>query len=297
MKTCLIIGGGLGGLVSGALLAKEGYAVTVLEKNAIIGGGLQTFKRHGVSFPTGMHVFGGFGEGGQLHRLFSYLGIMDRLSLKAMDDDGYDVVTVLEDLHHIGTSTLFVAHSQVATQTFGIGRSTLGGTQVRSGNQQVVDVHLLDVVDEDAGGIQGIHRDVEEALDLVGVEVHRDDAVHMGGSQHVSHQLRADAHAGLVLTVLTGPAEIRYHSDDLMCRGTLGGVNHKQQLHQVVGRRHGGLNDEHVMPTDALFERRLKLAVGEDDDLRLTQLGAIGFGNLGAQILGGPTGENGNESS
>ena len=97
MKTCLIIGGGLGGLVSGALLAKEGYVVTVLEKNAIIGGGLQTFKRHGVSFPTGMHVFGGFGEGGQLHRLFTYLGIMDRLSLKAMDDDGYDVVTVLED--------------------------------------------------------------------------------------------------------------------------------------------------------------------------------------------------------
>jgi all-trans-retinol 13,14-reductase len=97
MKTCVIIGGGLGGLVTGALLAKEGYQVTVLEKNAIIGGGLQTFKRHGVSFPTGMHVFGGFGEEGQLHKLFSYLGIIDRLVLKAMDADGYDVVTVLED--------------------------------------------------------------------------------------------------------------------------------------------------------------------------------------------------------
>lgn len=96
-KSVVVIGGGLGGLVSGALLAKEGYKVTVLEKNAIIGGGLQTFKRKGVSFPTGMHVFGGFGEEGQLRKLFSYLGIMDRLSLRAMDEEGYDVVKVLKD--------------------------------------------------------------------------------------------------------------------------------------------------------------------------------------------------------
>ena len=96
-KRIVVIGGGLGGLVSGALLAKEGYKVTVLEKNAIIGGGLQSFKRKGVSFPTGMHVFGGFNEAGQLRKLFSYLGIMDRLSLCAMDEDGYDVVKVLED--------------------------------------------------------------------------------------------------------------------------------------------------------------------------------------------------------
>ena len=96
-KTVVVIGGGLGGLVSGALLAKEGYKVTVLEKNAIIGGGLQNFKRQGISFPTGMHVFGGFDEEGQLRKLFSYLGIMDCLSLRAMDEDGYDVVKVIED--------------------------------------------------------------------------------------------------------------------------------------------------------------------------------------------------------
>ena len=95
MKTCIIIGGGIGGLVSGALLAKEGYKVTVLEKNAIIGGGLQTFKRHGVSFPTGMHIFGGFHEGENLRKLFEYLGVMDKISLRPMDEDASDVVTVM----------------------------------------------------------------------------------------------------------------------------------------------------------------------------------------------------------
>ena len=97
MKTCLIIGGGIGGLVTGALLAKEGYQVTVLEKNAIIGGGLQTFKRHGASFPTGMHIFGGFQEDGNLRKLFEYLGVMDHILLQPSDKNASDVVTVLSE--------------------------------------------------------------------------------------------------------------------------------------------------------------------------------------------------------
>ena len=97
VKTCVIIGGGIGGLVTGALLAKEGYQVTVLEKNAIIGGGLQTFKRHGINFPTGMHIFGGFQQGGNMRKLFEYLGVMDKISLQPMDADASDVVTMFDD--------------------------------------------------------------------------------------------------------------------------------------------------------------------------------------------------------
>lgn len=97
MKTCVIIGGGIGGLVTGALLAKEGYQVTVLEKNAIVGGGLQSFHRHGVSFPTGMHVFGGFNKGENLYKLFSYLGVLDRIMLCATDEDASDVVTMMSE--------------------------------------------------------------------------------------------------------------------------------------------------------------------------------------------------------
>lgn len=96
-KTVLIIGGGLGGLVTGAILSKEGYKVTVLEKNAIIGGGLQTFKRHGVSFATGMHIFGGFNNGDNLKQIFDYLDITDKLNLHATDNDACDVVTIAED--------------------------------------------------------------------------------------------------------------------------------------------------------------------------------------------------------
>lgn len=96
-KNTLIIGGGLGGLVTGALLTKEGYKVTVLEKNSIIGGGLQSFYRHNVEFPTGMHIFGGFSEGGNLKQIFDYLDITPKLHLVATDADASDVVTIAED--------------------------------------------------------------------------------------------------------------------------------------------------------------------------------------------------------
>ncbi len=89
----VIIGGGLGGLFCGALLACEGLRVTVLEKNAVAGGGLQCFKRDGAIFETGMHVAGGLRDGGSVARICKYLGIYDRLTLEDVDDACMDEVT------------------------------------------------------------------------------------------------------------------------------------------------------------------------------------------------------------
>ena len=85
-----IIGGGIGGLVCGAILAKEGYSVRILEKHTVAGGGLHTFKRNGVDFETGMHVISGFQPNGVLRRLFTYLGIADKLRIKPADHEGFD---------------------------------------------------------------------------------------------------------------------------------------------------------------------------------------------------------------
>ena len=96
-NTVIIIGGGLGGLFTGAFLAKDGYLVTVIEKNKTIGGGLQTFERYGHVFETGMHILGGFRPGGSLDKMCEYLGIRRDLSIKAMDNDCIDTVTYLSD--------------------------------------------------------------------------------------------------------------------------------------------------------------------------------------------------------
>ncbi len=102
-KSVVIIGGGLGGLFSGAILAKEGLQVTVLEKNATIGGGLQSFNRFGETFDTGMHVIGGMQEGGNIKRICQYLGIYDKIMLRDVDDDCTDSLYFAEDhtFYHI----------------------------------------------------------------------------------------------------------------------------------------------------------------------------------------------------
>lgn len=96
-KTVVIIGAGLGGLFTGAILAKEGLFVKVLEKNHTIGGGLQTFKRFGEDFDTGMHILGGMQEGGNVRHICRYLGIFDQIKLKDVDDDCTDKLYFSED--------------------------------------------------------------------------------------------------------------------------------------------------------------------------------------------------------
>jgi all-trans-retinol 13,14-reductase len=88
----VIVGSGLGGLACANILAKEGYSVVVLEKNHQIGGHLQVYSRDKSIFDTGVHYVGGLDEGENLYQFFRYFGIMDKLRLKRMDDDQFDVI-------------------------------------------------------------------------------------------------------------------------------------------------------------------------------------------------------------
>ncbi len=53
MKNVVIIGAGIGGLSAGALLAKKGYNVTILEKNSQPGGRAGVWKKNGFVFDMG----------------------------------------------------------------------------------------------------------------------------------------------------------------------------------------------------------------------------------------------------
>lgn len=100
-RSTLIIGGGIGGLFTGALLSKAGREVTVLEKNAVIGGGLQSFVRFGEVFDTGMHIAGGLHEGGSVSRICAYLGIRDRMHLQSFDPRHTDTVRIGADEYRL----------------------------------------------------------------------------------------------------------------------------------------------------------------------------------------------------
>jgi len=88
----IVVGSGLGGLACGTILAKEGKKVCILEKNKQIGGNLQTYVRDRVIFDSGVHYVGGLDKGQNLYQLFRYLGIMDKLKLRKMDEDVFDAI-------------------------------------------------------------------------------------------------------------------------------------------------------------------------------------------------------------
>lgn len=92
MYDVAIVGSGLGGLICADILSKEGMKVCLIEKHSILGGSLQTFKRNGRVFDTGVHYVGGLEKGQNLHSYFKYLGIMDDLNVRRLDDNAFDKI-------------------------------------------------------------------------------------------------------------------------------------------------------------------------------------------------------------
>lgn len=93
----VIIGSGMGGLICGDILSREGYSVCILEKNKQIGGCLQTYVRDKAIFDSGVHYLGGLGEGQNLYQVFKYLGLIGKLKLQKMDEAAFDRILIEHD--------------------------------------------------------------------------------------------------------------------------------------------------------------------------------------------------------
>ena len=65
----IIIGSGIGGLVTASQLSAKGVRVLVLEKYIIPGGSGGSFKRKGYTFDVGASMIFGFGEKGYTNLL------------------------------------------------------------------------------------------------------------------------------------------------------------------------------------------------------------------------------------
>ncbi|MDR0801455.1 NAD(P)/FAD-dependent oxidoreductase [Fluviicola sp.] len=69
-----IIGSGVSGLLSAALLSRSGMKVLLLEKHYLIGGYLQGFERRDFVFDTAIHWLNQYNEKGTVTRVFKMLG-------------------------------------------------------------------------------------------------------------------------------------------------------------------------------------------------------------------------------
>ena len=113
-----------------------------------------------------------------------------------------------------------------------------------------------------------VHRQVEETLDGVLVQVDGDDVVHARRGHEIGHELGGDRLARGGLAILARVAVMGHHRRHRAGRGALGGVHHDEQLHErvihVVARAAAHrLDQEHVRAAHAFLVARVDLAVGE----------------------------------
>lgn len=98
-----IIGSGIGGLMAGAGLAKQGLRVAIFEAHYVSGGCATQFRRRGADgvyhFDVGLHYIGDCQPGGRLPSLLAEVGVsgVHGIDFVAMDQDGFDTL-VFPDL-------------------------------------------------------------------------------------------------------------------------------------------------------------------------------------------------------
>ncbi len=71
----VVVGSGLAGLTTSALLARLGRRVALVEAQTELGGLARSYRRRGVDCPVGIHYFGAAGPGELLDRVWSAIGI------------------------------------------------------------------------------------------------------------------------------------------------------------------------------------------------------------------------------
>lgn len=170
-------------------------------------------------------------------------------------------------IHLCSGDTLLGHDGELGAEDVGVALGVLDAADVRRDDHEVVEVLnvvLLEVLDEDGNGVEVIHGDLEESLDLGGVQIHAEDAIDAGGSKEIGNELGGDGHSGLILAILAGIAVEGHDGGDAAGTGAAHRIHHDQQLHEVVvGGWAGGLNDESVRPTDTFLDLNEALTVRE----------------------------------
>ena len=92
----VIIGGGVSGMTSALILAKQGFSVSLVEKSGQLAPTIRGFTRKGLFFDTGFHYTGGLGTGEPVDLFFRYLGLSDGLQKVKFREDAFDTFRCLE---------------------------------------------------------------------------------------------------------------------------------------------------------------------------------------------------------
>jgi hypothetical protein len=122
-----------------------------------------------------------------------------------IDDEDGPSLDITDDSHRLHLLVVaepaFFHDGQGHVQAVGHPAGALGASHVRRHDGEVRDAFLFEVVRQDRQSCQLVHRDIEEALDLPGVEVDGQEPVCARGLQEVGDKARRDGNSRLVLLI------------------------------------------------------------------------------------------------
>jgi all-trans-retinol 13,14-reductase len=91
----VIVGSGATALCLGALLAKEGHKIIVLEAHPnLLGGHSRTLEFQGLKYSGGPEYSWNFGEGQIGHTVLKYLGLTEKVPFLSMNETGFERVMI-----------------------------------------------------------------------------------------------------------------------------------------------------------------------------------------------------------
>ena len=155
-----------------------------------------------------------------------------------IDDKAGFAFDVADDVHHfghVGLGAAFVDNRQLSIQCLGHGTRTHHTANVRTDHHEVFVALRLDFAQQYGGGVDVIDGNIEEALDLVGVQIDGQQAVNACGGEHIGDQFGRNRHTRRTgAAVLAGIAKEGDGSGNPTGGRTLQRVHHSQDFHQVV---------------------------------------------------------------
>ncbi len=196
------------------------------------------------------------------------------------------------DLGDVGLGPSLEDDRERAVQAFGEELRSVHAAGVRRNDDDLVvaEPFLLEVVAEHRHRHQIVDRNVEEALNLRGVQIHRDDAARAGDFEEVRDHLGRDRLATFRLLILLGVSVVGNHRGDARGGGSAQRVDHQQQLHHrvvdalTVGRSTDRLDDEDFGAADVLADLDPRLFVPELGNERLADVEPQALGDLFGQL-------------
>ena len=192
-----------------------------------------------------------------------------RVDHVVVDDAGL-VLDVADDAHDLGRivpRATLVSDGDLAAEVVGELLGDLRAAHVGGDDDRLVPVEVLglEVLAEQVERGQVRDGDVEESLDLVGVQVERDHAVDAGGLEEVGDETRGDGLARGGLAVLARVAVVGDDGGEARRGRPGGGIGDDEGLHEEVVHVRAGerLDEEHLAAADGLLEACVRLTIGE----------------------------------